>query len=215
LSPHVIPFAASLSEPIVKAATDFIDSVGALGVFILMTLESACLPIPSEAIMLFAGFNVSMGKMTILSICVAGVTGNVVGSWIAYAIGYYGRLELLDKHRFLGVNAKHLAWVDSWFERRGDLTVLVARVLPVARGFISLPAGAAKMPFWRFTALTAIGCIPWVVMLALVGRQVGSNWEAWRHHLEYLDYAVAAMIIGGFVFLIVRRTIRPRRAGAI
>jgi len=196
---------ASLTEPIVDAATDFIDAVGAFGVFVLMTLESACIPVPSEAIMLFAGFNVSQGEMTLLEIVVAGVAGNVVGSWIAYAVGYYGRLELLDKNRFIHINRRHLEWADRWFERHGDVTVFVCRILPIVRTFISLPAGVAKMPFWRFTVLTLLGCIPWVLMLGVIGREVGDRWEEWRNYLEYFDYAVAAAIVIGVVYLLIRR----------
>jgi len=212
LSLHLgLPLAA-LTEPIVDAATDFIDSVGVIGVFILMTLESACIPVPSEAIMLFAGFNVSTGDMTMVGIIVAGVAGNVVGSWIAYAAGYYGRLELLDRNRFIHINRKHLDWADSWFERRGDLTVLVSRMLPIVRTFISLPAGVAKMPFWRFTLFTTIGCIPWVTALAFIGREVGDNWEDWRHNLEYVDYVVAAAIVGAIAYLLIRRRRQPKPA---
>jgi membrane protein DedA with SNARE-associated domain len=203
---------ASITEPIVNAATDFIDSVGVIGVFILMTLESACIPVPSEAIMLFAGFNVSQGDMTLIGVVVAGVAGNVVGSWIAYAVGYYGRLEVLDKNRFIHINRKHLDWADRWFERYGAVTVLVSRMLPIVRTFISLPAGVAKMPFWRFTALTTIGCIPWVLMLALIGRSVGDNWEDWRHNLEYFDYIVAAAILLGLIYLLIRRRRKPKPA---
>jgi membrane protein DedA with SNARE-associated domain len=203
---------ASITEPIVNAATDFIDTAGAAGVFVLMTLESACIPVPSEAIMLFAGFNVSQGDMTLIGIVVAGVLGNVVGSWIAYAVGYYGRLELLDKNRFIHINRKHLDWADRWFQRHGDITVLVSRMLPIIRTFISLPAGVAKMPFWRFTVLTTIGCIPWVLMLALIGREVGDNWEDWRHYLEYFDYVVAVAIVGGLIYLLIRRRRDPKPA---
>jgi len=191
-------------DPIVQVATDFIDAVGLVGVFILMLLESACIPVPSEAIMLFAGFNVSEGDMTMLGIVTAGVLGNVVGSWIAWAAGYYGRMELLEKNRLIHINPKHLAAADRWFEKRGDITVLVSRCLPIVRTFISLPAGAARMPFWRFTALTLIGCIPWVLALGLIGREVGDNWEDWRDKLHYLDYPVLALIIGGLVYLMVR-----------
>jgi len=191
-------------DPIVQVATDFIDSVGLVGVFILMLLESACIPVPSEAIMLFAGFNVSEGDMTMFGIVTAGVLGNVVGSWIAWAAGYYGRMELLEKNRLIHINPKHLAAADRWFEKRGDITVLVSRCLPIVRTFISLPAGAARMPFWRFTALTLIGCIPWVLALGLIGREVGDNWEDWRDKLHYLDYPVLALIIGGLVYLVVR-----------
>ena len=157
-------------DPIVDAATDFINSVGEVGVFVLMTLESACIPVPSEAIMLFAGFSVSEGEMTMAGIVIAGVAGNVVGSWIAYAVGYYGRIELLEKNRLIHINHKHLDWADSWFQRHGDATVFFTRMLPIIRTFISLPAGVARMPFWRFTLLTLAGCIPWVILRALIGR---------------------------------------------
>ena len=125
-----------------------------------MLLESACIPVPSEAIMLFAGFNVSEGEMTLFGIVVAGVLGNVVGSWVAWAAGYYGRMELLEKNRLIHINRRHLEWADRWFERHGDATVFFARMLPIIRTFISLPAGVARMPFWRFTLLTLAGCIP-------------------------------------------------------
>jgi membrane protein DedA with SNARE-associated domain len=200
----------TILDPIVNAATDFIDAVGVVGVFVLMTLESACIPVPSEAIMLFAGFSVSEGSMTLFGITAAGVLGNVVGSWIAYAVGYYGRLELLEKNRLIHLNRKHLDWADSWFQRHGDATVFFTRMLPIIRTFISLPAGVARMPFWRFTALTLAGCIPWVLMLGLIGRAVGDNWEEWRDKLHYLDYAVLAAIVGGLIWLLVRR----RRNGA-
>jgi membrane protein DedA with SNARE-associated domain len=203
---------ASVTEPIVNAATDFIDSVGAIGVFLLMVLESACIPVPSEAIMLFAGFNVSTGDMTLIAVIVAGVAGNVVGSAIAYGVGYYGRIELLDRNRLIHINQKHLAQADRWFQRHGDIAVLVARCLPIIRTFISLPAGVARMPFWRFIALTTIGCIPWVTGLALIGREVGDNWEDWRHNLEYFDYVVGAAILGGIAYLILRRRRTPRPA---
>ena len=196
-------------DPIVDAATDFIDAVGAIGVFVLMLLESACVPIPSEATMLFAGFNVSEGDMTLLEIVVAGVLGNLVGSWIAYAAGYYGRIELLDRNRLIHINPKHLAWADSWFQRHGDATVFFTRLLPIIRTFISLPAGVARMPFWRFTWLTLAGCIPWVLALAVIGREVGDNWEQWRDNLHYLDYAVVAAIVIGIAYLLIRRRRQP------
>ena len=196
-------------DPIVEAATDFINSVGEVGVFVLMTLESACIPVPSEAIMLFAGFSVSEGEMTLAGIVIAGVAGNLVGSWIAYAVGYYGRIELLEKNRLIHINHKHLEWADSWFKRHGDATVFFTRMLPIIRTFISLPAGVARMPFWRFTLLTLAGCVPWVILLALIGREVGGNWEEWRDHLHYLDYAVVAAIVIGVVYLIIRRRREP------
>jgi membrane protein DedA with SNARE-associated domain len=204
---------ASLSDkivdPIVNVATDFIGSAGVVGVFVLMLLESACIPVPSEAIMLFAGFSVSEGELTLFGIVAAGVLGNLVGSWIAYGVGYYGRLDLLEKNKLIHISPKHLKWADDWFERYGAVTVFFSRMLPIVRTFISLPAGVAKMPFWRFTVYTLAGCIPWVLMLALIGRSVGDNWEHWRHQLGYLDYVVLAAIVGGVIYLLIRR----RRGG--
>ncbi len=204
---------ASLSDkvvdPIINVATDFIGSAGVVGVFVLMALESACIPVPSEAIMLFAGFSVSNGDLTLFGVVAAGVLGNLVGSWAAYAVGYYGRLDLLEKNKLIHISPKHLKWADDWFERYGAATVFFSRMLPIVRTFISLPAGVAKMPFWRFTVYTLAGCIPWVLMLALIGRSVGDNWEQWRHNLGYLDYVVLAAIVGGAIYFLLRR----RRGG--
>jgi membrane protein DedA with SNARE-associated domain len=200
---------ASLSEPIVNVCTDFIGSAGLPAVFLLMLLESACIPIPSEATMLFAGFSVSNGDMTLFGIVAAGVLGNLVGSWLAYAAGYYGRIELLEQNRLIHINHKHLESADRWFERYGSATVFFTRMLPIIRTFISLPAGVARMPFWRFTVLTVAGCIPWVLMLALIGRAAGDNWEDWKHYLEYLDYAIVVAILGGIAYWLIRR----RRGG--
>jgi membrane protein DedA with SNARE-associated domain len=192
-------------EPIVDIATEFIGSAGELGVFLLMLLESACIPVPSEAIMLFAGFSVSEGEMTLFGIVAAGVLGNLVGSWVAYAVGYYGRIDLLEKNKLIHVSPKHLKRADDWFARHGAPTVFFSRMLPIVRTFISLPAGVAKMPFWRFTAYTLAGCVPWVLALALIGEAVGDNWEDWRHKLGYLDYVVLAAIIAGIVYWLVKR----------
>ncbi|HET7454580.1 MAG TPA: DedA family protein [Solirubrobacterales bacterium] len=196
-------------EPIVDVATEFIGSAGEAAVFLLMVLESACIPVPSEAIMLFAGFSVSEGEMTLFGIVAAGVLGNLVGSWIAYAVGYFGRIDLLEKNKLIHISPKHLKWADDWFARYGNATVFFSRMLPIIRTFISLPAGVAKMPFWRFTVYTLLGSIPWVLMLAIVGEKVGDNWEDWRHKLGYLDYVVAAAIVAGVIYLIVKR----RRGG--
>jgi membrane protein DedA with SNARE-associated domain len=196
---------ADILNPLVDAATNVIDALGLPGVFLLMTLESACIPIPSEATMLFAGFNVSEGNMTLFGVVAAGVLGNLAGSLIAYAAGYYGRLELLDRNRFIHINRRHLEQADRWFERHGSATVFFTRMMPIVRTFISLPAGAARMPVGRFIAFTVAGCIPWVLFLALVGREVGDNWEEWRDKLHYLDYAVVALIVVAIGYLIVRR----------
>jgi membrane protein DedA with SNARE-associated domain len=200
---------ADVLAPIVNAATDFISSAGLAGVFVLMVLESACIPVPSEAIMLFAGFSVSQGNLTLLGVVAAGVLGNVVGSLIAWTAGYYGRVELLERNRLIHVSPAQLERADRWFERYGSATVFFTRMIPILRTFISLPAGVARMPIGRFTLLTAAGSLPWVLMLALVGREVGDNWDQWKNHLHYLDYAVLAAIIVGVAYLIIRRRRNP------
>jgi membrane protein DedA with SNARE-associated domain len=192
-------------DPLVRAATDVIDATGLAGVFGLMTLESACIPIPSEAIMLFAGFNVSEGNLTLFGIVAAGVLGNLAGSLIAYAAGYYGRIELLDRNKLIHVNRRHLEWADGWFQRHGSATVFFTRMLPIIRTFISLPAGVARMPLGRFVVFTVAGSIPWVLMLAIIGREVGDRWDQWRDHLHYADYAIVAAIVIGIAYLIIRR----------
>jgi membrane protein DedA with SNARE-associated domain len=203
---------ASVTDRLVDFAVNVVGDLGIAGIFALMIPESALIPIPSEATMLFAGFNVSEGKYTLLAAVAAGVTANVIGSWIAYAIGYFGRIELIEQHgKKLHIKKEHIDWADRWFEKHGEATVFFSRMLPIVRTFISLPAGAARMPFWRFTLFTTLGCIPWVFMLAFIGKSAGDNWVQWKDNLHYVDYAVAALIVVGIVYLIVRSR-RRRRA---
>ena len=207
---------SSLTDPLVQFATDVVDALGLAGIFVLMLVESACIPIPSEATMLFAGFNVAEGHYSLVVVVLTGVAGNVVGSWLAYALGYFGRIDLLEKHGAkLHVKPSHLQWADDWFARYGAATVFFTRMLPIVRTFISLPAGVARMPFWKFTALTTAGCLPWVLLLTVIGQQVGDRWESWKNSLHYVDYAVLAAIVVGLVYLAVRwRRNRGRPADA-
>ncbi len=202
---------ASITDPIVDLAVDVVAELGLAGVFVLMVLESACIPVPSEATMLFAGFNVDRGEYSLVAATAVGSVANLVGSWIAYAVGYYGRVDILEKHgRKLHIKPKHLKQADRYFERHGDATVFFTRMLPIVRTFISLPAGVARMPFWRFSVLTLAGCIPWVLMLTFIGQQAGSRWDDWKDSLHYVDYAVAALIVGGLLYLVLRN----RRGGS-
>ena len=203
---------ASITDPIVEMAVDVVDAMGLAGVFLLMLLESACIPVPSEATMLFAGFNVSNGEYSLVEAVAVGSFANLVGSWIAYGVGWYGRTDVLEKHgRKLHIKTSHLDWADRWFERHGDATVFFTRMLPIIRTFISLPAGVARMPFWRFSLLTLAGCVPWVLMLTFIGKQAGDNWEKWKDSLHYVDYAVVFLVVAGVGYLIFRR--RRRKDG--
>ncbi len=210
----LLPLLASITDPIVGVAVDVVDAMGLPGVFVLMVLESACIPVPSEATMLFAGFNVSNGEYSLLAATMTGAVANLVGSWLAYWVGRAGRVDVLEKHgRKLHIKKSQLAWADRWFERHGGATVFFTRLIPIVRTFISLPAGVARMPFWRFSLLTLAGCLPWVLLLTFIGKEAGDNWEDWKDSLHYVDYAVVAAIAIGIVWLVVRN--RRRRAEAL
>ena len=173
-----------------------------------MILESACIPVPSEAIMLYGGFLVARGEQSLFAIVAAGVLGNLVGSWIAYWVGYAKGREWALRFHWLHITEKRLDVADRWFARWGSWAVLLSRCLPIVRTFISLPAGVARMPFWRFTVLTVIGCIPWVTGLALLGRAAGDDWERLQRQLHYVDYALVLAAVGG------RDLVDPQAPGA-
>jgi membrane protein DedA with SNARE-associated domain len=205
---------AAITDRLVDFATNVVGDLGLGGIFVLMLLESACIPIPSEATMLFAGFNVANGEYSLFAAVTAGVLGNLVGSWIAYGVGYFGRIEWLEKNgRKIGIKPEHLAWADRWFERYGAPTVFFSRMLPIIRTFISLPAGVAEMKFWRFTLYTVLGCVPWVFALTFIGKQAGAHWTDWKDYLHYVDYVVLATIAVGIAWLVIRRR-RARAAAA-
>jgi membrane protein DedA with SNARE-associated domain len=209
---------ASVTESLVTTAWHFVRDAGLPAVFVLMLAESACVPIPSEATMLFAGFAVAdpggssaHHHLTLAGIVAVGVAGNLVGSWIAYAVGRGGRLELVERYgHLLHVNQRSLARADRWFARYGSPAIFFSRMLPIVRTFISLPAGVAKMPLARFSVLTLAGCVPWVLGLALAGEAVGSEWKSVRKGFDYVDYAVVAVAVILLAYAVIRR--RRRRA---
>jgi membrane protein DedA with SNARE-associated domain len=204
---------ASISETLVNETSHFVRSAGLPGIFALMAISSACIPIPSEVVMLFAGFAVadpgqsaSQHHMTMVGVILAGLLGTMVGSWVAYGVGRGGRLELLERHGGkVHMGPTQIERADRWFQRYGEPAVLFGRVIPLVRAFVSLPAGVAKMPFGRFTVLSLIGTVPWVVALAFAGRALGSDWTSVRKVFEYVDYAILALIVVGVAYAIVRR----------
>lgn len=205
LAPQVPLIIASITDPIVNWAVKVVGDLGLPGIFLLMMPESAGIPIPSEATMLFAGFNVEQGRYSLAAAVAVGTIANLIGSWILYGIGYFGREEVLVKHgRTFHATPESLVRADRWFEKWGTWAVFFSRMLPIVRTFISLPAGVARMPFWKFTVATLAGCLPWVLMLTLVGRTVGANWVDWKDRLHYIDYLVAAVIVLGLIYLTVR-----------
>jgi membrane protein DedA with SNARE-associated domain len=195
----------AILHPLINFVTATIGGYGVPAVFVLMVLESMGILIPSEAISPFAGYLVSEGKMGFLAAVTAGVLGNLVGSCIAYAIGFWGGRELWFRYgKYVGVRAHHLAVAEKWFDRYGEFTVFISRCLPVVRTFISFPAGAARMNFAKFIFYTLLGCIPWVCALTYFGYTLGENWETIGDYLHYLDYAVAMALLAGAVYLVYR-----------
>jgi membrane protein DedA with SNARE-associated domain len=204
---------ASVTESVVTTTWHLVRDGGLPAIFLLMALGSACIPIPSEVVMLFAGFAVadpgSSGAhhhLTMTGIVLAGLLGTLVGSWIAYGIGRGGRLELMERHGHLvHMGPAQIERADRWFSRYGEITVLFGRVIPLVRAFVSLPAGVAKMPLPRFSLLTVIGSIPWVLALALAGHALGGDWTSVRTGFEYVDYAILALVVVGIGYWLVRR----------
>ena len=202
----------SLLNDIVLWCADVIAAFGLAGIFALMFLESACIPIPAEATMMFAGFAVSQGKMGLGAAIAIGVAGNVAGAWVAYYVGLYGGRPFIDRYgKYVLLRHEHIALTERWFARYGAIAVFFCRVVPGVRGFVSLPAGVARMSLWKFTLYTALGCVPFVALFTWLGLKVGANWEHLLHQLKWLDYAVAAVVLALVVWLIARH-LRQRAA---
>lgn len=197
---------ASVTDSLVTLATHVIRDLGLAGVAML-TMTSGVVGVPgSEPTMLFAGFNVFQGHLTLLGIIVFGVIGDVIGASIAYAIGYFSRREVFERQGSkLHMSPRRLERAHGWFERYGAPVIVLSRMIPFARAAFPYAAGVAEMPFVRFAALATLGSIPWIAGLGVLGREVGSSWQSWRHNLEYVDYAAAAILVGAIAYLIVRR----------
>ena len=175
---------------------DFITRWEYLGIAVLMGIESACIPLPSEIIMPFSGYLVFTGTLSLWLVALAGAVGCVLGSWIAYAVGAWGGRPLIERYgKYLLISRHDLDLADRWFERHGDITIFVGRLLPVIRTFIAFPAGVARMPLWRFTAYTFVGSFIWCLGLAWIGLKLGQHWDTlgvWFHRFD-------AVIVGAFV----------------
>jgi membrane protein DedA with SNARE-associated domain len=199
--------AASITDSVVTLATHIIRDLG-LGGVLLLTTTTGVVGLPgTEPTMLFAGFNVFQHHLTLLGIICFGVIGDVLGASVAYAIGYFGRAELLERQGSkLHMSQRRLDRAHRWFARYGSPAIFVSRFVPVVRAAFPYAAGVGEMPFPRFVALATLGSIPWILGLGLLGRAVGSSWQSWRHNLEYVDYVGAALVVGAIVYLILRRT---------
>jgi len=196
-----------------------ISSAGYLGIVVLMGIESACIPLPSEVIMPFSGYLVHAGRFQLLWVATAGAIGCNLGSVLAYEIGFFGGRPLVERYgSYILLSRGELDWADHFFVRWGSAAVFIARLLPVIRTFIALPAGIARMPRLRFHVYTFVGSWPWCFVLAYIGMKLGEKWETdprlklWFHRFDFV--IVAAILAGAAWFLWSRWAHRIRTAQA-
>ena len=185
-----------------------ISTLGYGGVALLMAIESACIPLPSEIIMPFSGYLVYKGQFNLWAVGVAGALGCVVGSWVAYYVGLYGGRRFIERYgRYVLMSRHDLDLADRWFARYGEAIVFFSRLLPVVRTFIAFPAGVARMNMTRFTVYTFLGSLPWCLGLAYVGQVLGEQWDksetlkTWFHRFDFL---IGAIILAGAVWWVWR-----------
>jgi len=197
---------AHLLEWLTETAIHIVDTMGVWGIFVGMVIESACIPLPSEVIMLTGGVLVARGSLSFLEVALAGVLGNVAGSLIAYAAGAAGGRNLLLKvGKYILFKVHHLEQAERWFARYGESAVLLARNLPFIRTFISLPAGIARMNPGKFIVFSFLGCLPWNFALTYLGYRLGDNWNVVERYLHPVSYALAAGVLLMVLIWFIRR----------
>lgn len=186
----------SLLGPLFKAITEVIAAFGYWGVAVGMAIESACIPLPSEIILPFGGYLVSIGRLEFWGTVLAGTAGGTIGSIVAYLAGLWGGRPFLKKYgRYIFFSEKEFAVAERWFQRYGEATVFFTRLLPVIRTFISLPAGIAGMPFGRFVIYTFLGSLPWSIALVYAGKVLGNNWNALSPYFHRFDLILGLGIL--------------------
>jgi membrane protein DedA with SNARE-associated domain len=197
-----------MTEKILAVLFVFIKSTiavtGYSGIAILMAIESACIPLPSELIMPFAGYLVYEGSMSLFWVATAGAIGCNLGSLVAYEIGHYGGRPLVERYgRWILMGRRELDLADRFFARWGHAAVFIARLLPVVRTFIALPAGVARMPRGKFHTYTFLGSWPWCFVLAWAGMKLGENWRSLGKYFHQFDAVIGVLIVaavGWFVW---------------
>jgi membrane protein DedA with SNARE-associated domain len=187
-------------EQIISILASFIiwgiSGLGYFGVALMMAIESACIPLPSEIIMPFAGFLVAKGQFTLLGATLAGSIGSVVGSVLAYWVGIYGGRKFIEKYgKYILISRHDLEIADKFFNKHGSGAIFFSRMLPVIRTFISLPAGIAKMNFTKFVVYTFLGSLPWCYGLAYVGKKLGDNWDTLGAYFHKFDAIIGILFI--------------------
>jgi len=191
---------------------EVISQTGYGGITFLMALESACIPIPSEIIMPFSGFLVFEGKFIFWQVVLWGAIGNLIGSIVAYLVGYYGGRPLIEKYgKYLLISFHDLEKADQWFSKYGHSTVFFSRLLPVVRTFISLPAGISRMDFKKFSFYTLAGCLPWSFVLTYAGVIMGKNWTDLEIYFRKFQWIIGGLIVLGVVWWIWRHISNLKR----
>lgn len=182
-----------------------ISSLGYFGVAIMMGIESACVPLPSEVIMPFAGYLVSQGQFSLLGVTIAGSIGSVFGSALAYWVGVWGGRGFIEKYgKYILITNHDLDIADNFFKKYGRSAVFFSRMLPVVRTFISLPAGIAKMNFWQMSFYTFVGSLPWCFFLAYVGKKMGEKWDTLGGYFHKFDLVIGILIVIGVIWFVKR-----------
>lgn len=201
-----------LTEFIATYATYLIEKTGYASVFILMTMESMIFPVPSEAVMPFAGFLIEQGTFTFRSVILVSTLGSIVGSLISYYIGYYGGMPFVKRFgKYALLDADELEATERFFKRRGELTIFLCRLIPVVRHLISIPAGTGKMNIWKFSAFTILGAGIWNAFLTYVGYVLKSNWDEVMKYSHIIDIVVVIFLLGIVALYVYRRLKKERR----
>jgi membrane protein DedA with SNARE-associated domain len=199
---------AKLITMLATAIIAVISELGYGGIVLLMGIESACIPLPSEIIMPFSGYLVFKGDLNLSGVAVAGAVGCLLGSWLAYALGAWGGRPLIEKYgRYVLISHHDLDLADRWFVRHGDITVFTARLLPVVRTFIAFPAGVSRMPLGRFSLYTFTGSLIWCWALAWIGMKLGENWDTLGVYFHRFDALIGIVLLAGIIWY-VRRHLR-------
>lgn len=206
-------------EKIISVLAGFIiwgiEGLGYPGVALMMAIESACIPLPSEIIMPFSGYLVSTGEFTLWGVSLAGAVGCVVGSILAYWVGYYGGRPMAEKYgKYVLITPHDLDIADKFFNKYGNFAVFFSRMLPVVRTFISLPAGIARMNFPKFIIYTFLGSLPFTYILAYVGKKLGDNWNTLGVYFHKFDVIIGIIILVGVVWY-VRRHLNIKKSVSI
>jgi membrane protein DedA with SNARE-associated domain len=195
----------------------WVEDYGYGAIFLLMLFESALIPFPSEVTMLAGGFYVVEGSLNLFWVTVAGVMGNMVGSWIAYAIGRRTGRAVLDRYvKYVLIRSHDIDKAEVWWARHGDAATFFSRLLPVIRTFISLPAGIAKMPLGKFSVYTFLGVVPWTFGLAYLGVVVGENWARVLNYFDLPTLLIGVtLVIGAGIWYLRRRKQQKLLAEAV